>query len=360
MKIYLGGGVVRDELMGRVPKDRDFVVIGSTPAEMIALGYEQVGADFPVFLKNGEEYALARTERKTGKGYNGFTTEFDSSITLEDDLRRRDLTINAMAKDLDTGEIIDPFNGLQDLHNGVLRHVSPAFSEDPLRVLRVARLRARYGFKIAHDTTELMQKLVHAGELDHLTPERVWTEIEKGFSDESPVAFITTLMVVDAWGKLFPNVRVGGVFHRLRSKTDLSFDHKLMLLFSDTDSKTVRETLEKYRASADSIHVVMNFKHFQGCVTQGVIGSFPTNLEVLQMLKRLDAFRRPDVFYSVMQAAVMHSNLFQIADIVLNSFEMIKDVSFSSLTVDDQKLRGADIGRAIDAERLKRLDVNTA
>src|SRR5208282_1859428 len=188
MKVYLVGGAVRDELLQRPVKDRDYVVCGSTPEEMLSLGYEQVGADFPVFLHpiTKCEYALARTERKSGKGYQGFTVDFDPTITLEDDLRRRDLTINAMAKDLETGEIIDPFDGLHDLQDRTLRHVSPAFAEDPLRVLRVARFCARYNFKIAQRTLDLMSHLVQVGELDHLTPERVWVEIEKGLSEASP------------------------------------------------------------------------------------------------------------------------------------------------------------------------------
>ncbi len=199
MKVYLVGGAVRDELLRRPVKDRDYVVTGSSAEEMLSLGYKQVGADFPVFLKDGEEYALARTERKTGKGYQGFVTEFGPDITLEDDLRRRDLTINAMARDLETGELIDPFRGLEDLENGILRHVSPAFAEDPLRVLRVARFRARYGFRIAPMTTELMVGLVDSGELDHLTPERVWLELEKGLSETNPLKFIITLWTIGAW-----------------------------------------------------------------------------------------------------------------------------------------------------------------
>ena len=178
MKIYLVGGAVRDALLGLPIKDKDWVVVGATPQGMLNAGYQQVGRDFPVFLhpQTREEYALARTERKSGSGYTGFTCYAAPDVTLEDDLQRRDLTINAMARD-DDGEIIDPYNGLDDLENRLLRHVSPAFSEDPLRVLRVARFAARYahlGFRIADETMTLMREMNAAGELEHLTPERVW------------------------------------------------------------------------------------------------------------------------------------------------------------------------------------------
>lgn len=196
MKIYRVGGCVRDTLLGLTPKDIDYVVVGATPEEMIALGFEKVGASFPVFLKNGEEYALARTERKTGVGYNGFDVVFDPSVTLEDDLIRRDLTINAMAQDMDTGEIIDPYGGAHDLAQGVLRHTSEAFAEDPVRVLRTARFAARYGFTIAADTVGLMRKV--APELAHVPQERIWAEFEKGLSERNPARMLEALEYCDA------------------------------------------------------------------------------------------------------------------------------------------------------------------
>ena len=196
MKIYRVGGCVRDHLLGLQPKDNDYVVVGATPADMIALGYEQVGASFPVFLKNGEEYALARTERKTGVGYHGFDVVFDKSVTLEDDLVRRDLTINAMAQDMETGEIIDPYGGEHDLAQGILRHTSDAFAEDPVRVLRTARFAARYGFTIAADTVGLMRKV--APELIHVPQERIWAELEKGLSERNPARMFEALEYCDA------------------------------------------------------------------------------------------------------------------------------------------------------------------
>ncbi len=177
MEIYLVGGAVRDELLEYSSHEKDWVVVGATADEMIAAGYQQVGKDFPVFLHpdTKEEYALARTERKTSPGYKGFEVHATPDVTLEDDLQRRDLTINAMAKDLQ-GNIIDPFNGKQDIHDKILRHVSPAFAEDPVRILRVARFAARYlhlGFIVADETMKLMKDMVAAGEVDALVPERV-------------------------------------------------------------------------------------------------------------------------------------------------------------------------------------------
>lgn len=196
MRIYLVGGAVRDTIMGVEPKDRDYVVVGSSPEEMLALGYEQVGASFPVFLKNGEEYALARQERKTGVGYNGFETVFDPSITLEDDLLRRDLTMNAMAMDLETGFLIDPYGGRADITEGVLRHTSEAFAEDPVRVLRTARFAARYGFDIADETVVLMSKVVP--EIDHVPAERVFAEFAKGMAEQRPYLMLDALSACEA------------------------------------------------------------------------------------------------------------------------------------------------------------------
>lgn len=183
MKVYKVGGCVRDHLLGLEPKDIDFVVVGATSDQMLSEGYTQVGASFPVFLKNGCEYALARTERKTGVGYSGFAVDINN-VTLEDDLLRRDLTINSMAMD-DDGLIIDPYGGVNDLSKRILRHTSEAFAEDPIRVLRVARFAARYGnFKIHETTLELMTKV--APELVHVPGERIWAELEKGLSEQAP------------------------------------------------------------------------------------------------------------------------------------------------------------------------------
>lgn len=210
MKIYLVGGAVRDELLGRPIAERDWVVVGATPDDMIAAGYRPVGRDFPVFLhpETHEEYALARLERKTGPGYRGFVTEFSADVTLEQDLMRRDLTINAMAKASD-GTIIDLFDGRQDLEQRVLRHVSDAFVEDPVRILRVARFLARYaplGFTVASETLQLMRQMVEAGEADALVPERIWRELERALGEPQPRAAIEMLRDCGALRVILPEV----------------------------------------------------------------------------------------------------------------------------------------------------------
>jgi len=210
MKIYLVGGAVRDKLLGLPVTDRDWVVVGARQNEMLDLGFAQVGNDFPVFLhpQTKEEYALARTERKTAPGHTGFVFDANETVTLEQDLARRDLTINAIAETAD-GELIDPYNGQDDLAGRVLRHVSPAFEEDPLRVLRVARFAARFhslGFRVAPETNAIMRKIVHSGELASLVSERVWQELAKALVSKSPDAFVTVLRDCEALGIVLPEI----------------------------------------------------------------------------------------------------------------------------------------------------------
>ena len=210
MRTYLVGGAVRDQLLQRPVSDRDHVVVGATPDDLLALGYKPVGKDFPVFLHpdTGEEYALARTERKTGRGYHGFAVHADPAVTLEQDLERRDLTINAIAMD-EAGGLVDPFDGVRDIEQRVLRHVSPAFVEDPVRLLRVARFAARFaplGFTIAGETMALMQRMVRDGEVDHLVPERVWQETRRALGEPRPSAFLRVLRESGALAVLFPEV----------------------------------------------------------------------------------------------------------------------------------------------------------
>lgn len=210
MEIYLVGGAVRDTLLGLPVKERDYVVVGATPQEMINKGFRLVGKDFPVFLHpdTHDEYALARTERKTGPGYTGFTCYAAPDVTLKDDLKRRDLTINAIAQTL-KGDIIDLYGGQHDLDQKILRHVSPAFAEDPVRILRVARFAARFaplGFRIAPETLVLMQSMVRAGEVDALVTERVWQEFSRALSETAPQAFIRVLRECGALKILFPEI----------------------------------------------------------------------------------------------------------------------------------------------------------
>lgn len=219
MNLYLVGGAVRDKLLNYPFTERDWVVVGATPNELLNQGFQQVGNDFPVFLhpETKEEYALARTERKSGVGYKGFQFYTNTSVTLEQDLSRRDLTINAIAEDSE-GNLIDPYNGQKDLTDKILRHVSGAFSEDPLRVLRVARFAARYqhlGFNIAEETMALMSEISSSGELKHLTPERVWVETEKALRERSPRTYIEVLRQCNALEALFPEIdRLFGVAQR--------------------------------------------------------------------------------------------------------------------------------------------------
>ncbi len=216
MEVYLVGGAVRDDLLGLPVVERDWVVVGATPDELLARGFRPVGKDFPVFLhpESHEEYALARTERKTAPGYHGFSIHAAPDVTLEDDLLRRDLTINAMARDA-RGQLIDPHRGARDLEERWLRHVSPAFTEDPVRILRVARFSARYaplGFQVAPETLDLMRAMVADGEIDHLVPERVWAETVRAMGEPRPGKFIETLRECGALARIFPELdRLFGV-----------------------------------------------------------------------------------------------------------------------------------------------------
>ncbi|HDR0672444.1 TPA: multifunctional CCA addition/repair protein [Pasteurella multocida] len=254
IKIYLVGGAVRDQLLNLVVKDRDWVVVGATPDDLLSQGYQQVGKDFPVFLhpQTKEEYALARTERKAGSGYTGFICDFSPTISLEQDLSRRDLTINALAQDLD-GKIYDFYGGLTDLKQRLLRHVSPAFAEDPLRVLRVARFAARYhalGFTIASETRELMQQLSQSCELSNLTAERVWLETEKALLEPHPEVYFQTLQEVGALQVLFPELAaLQGVPNPAKYHPEIdTFVHTMLVLQqavlltenTDSDKSAVR------------------------------------------------------------------------------------------------------------------------
>lgn len=357
MKIYLVGGAVRDLLMSRTPKDRDYVVVGSTPEEMLSLGYQQVGSDFPVFLHpdSNEEYALARTERKSGVGYNGFVVNADPSITLEEDLKRRDLTINSMAIDLETNEIIDPFGGQLDLKNCILRHTSEAFAEDPLRVLRVARFAARYNFNVHPDTISLMMRLVERREMEALTTERVWLEFEKAMMEKNPSRFITTLWRCEAWLHLFSSINSGASIHALNKAAaeELSFDERTACLFSETSLDIVDNWLLRYKVSAELTRLIHNVWKIRRTLDTMGMSHFRTN--PLEMLKILDAFRRPNSLKHVCN--VLRCLNYQKTTILANELEkahcIAATVTFNTLSEDEQKLKGIAVGNAIDARREK-------
>ena len=233
MQTYLVGGAVRDALLGRPVEDRDWVVVGADAQTMLDRGFKPVGKDFPVFLhpESREEYALARTERKTAKGYAGFSFHADKDVTLEQDLQRRDLTINAMAQDSD-GRLIDPYGGAEDLKNGILRHVSPAFAEDPVRILRTARFAARYGFAVAGETLALMRQMVDNGEAEALVAERVWQELSRGLMEPHPRKMIDILRQSGALKVLLPEVdALFGVPQRADFHPEIdSGEHTLLVL----------------------------------------------------------------------------------------------------------------------------------
>lgn len=291
MKIYLVGGAVRDILMGVPPKDRDYVVVGSSPAEMLSLGFKQVGADFPVFLnpETQEEYALARRERKVAPGYHGFVTEHGSEVTLEEDLMRRDLTINSMAMDQSTNTLIDPFGGQNDLNHNILRHTSEAFKEDPVRILRVARFAARYahcGFEVANETLDLMRGMVNAGEFDSLVPERVWAEFAKGLTERYPQRMFFILDLVGALKKLPFYDKVPAAFC-CWSYDDKDIARNAAVMFSGRTKEEFEENklpsvIAELAMTADVIQVFLSTK------------MSPESL--LEMFSKADVFRRPERF----------------------------------------------------------------
>jgi len=299
MKIYLVGGAVRDRLLGLPVKERDFVVVGATPEEMLKLGYKPVGKDFPVFLhpKTYEEYALARTERKISKGYTGFEFYADPKVTLEEDLKRRDLTINAIAETLD-GKLIDPFNGKQDLENKVLRHVSEAFAEDPVRILRVARFASRFGdFTIHHTTMHLMRNIVKAGEVNALVAERVWQELYRTLGLSFPWRFFEVLKDCKALSILFPEIDKSfpQIIKVLKSVTSLTT--KESIRFAALLNCVVQQGIESLCARVkvpstyrDLALLVNKYQHdFHNALKLSAE-------ELLIVLEHADAFRRPKRF----------------------------------------------------------------
>ena len=299
MKTYLVGGAVRDMIMGLEPKDKDYVIVGATAEDvekLIASGFQRVGADFPVFLhpETGDEYALARIERKVGVGYNGFEAFTSPDLTIEDDLRRRDLTINAMAIDLETNELIDPFGGREDLQRGLLSHVSEAFAEDPLRVLRVARFQARYGFDIDPNTLAMMVKLIRAGELDHLTRERIWVEMEKLFSEKHSIDGVTTLFNVGALDRLFFGKDIGRSMRNvgMMDEEDIEEFEKMNVIskfvkfsmFSDwtpADMQKMKIPREFQKAHLMHEQIVTSFMHSQFLTPEGLM-KFIEDAELLK------------------------------------------------------------------------------
>ena len=291
MKIYVVGGAVRDRLLGRIPGDRDYVVVGASPEAMLAAGFTPVGKDFPVFLhpQTHEEYALARTERKTGNGYHGFSFHTAPDVTLEEDLARRDLTINAMAEDAD-GNLSDPYGGQQDLSARVLRHVGPAFAEDPVRILRLARFAARFPqFSVAPETQALMQQMVRAGETKHLVAERVWQELARGLMEEQPERLFAELDACGASADLFPAIPLIDGRLNAAARANLSLAARVAIWLAECSPQQISDSAERLRLPTDCRDLALLLVRHRAALLE------PDTLSAedrLTTLERCDAFRR--------------------------------------------------------------------
>ncbi|MDT3423202.1 tRNA nucleotidyltransferase (CCA-adding enzyme) [Pseudomonas protegens] len=398
MRIYKVGGAVRDRLLGRPVTDIDWVVVGASAEEMLAKGFRPVGADFPVFLhpKSGEEYALARTERKSGRGYGGFTFHASPEVTLEEDLIRRDLTINAMAED-EQGRLTDPYNGQKDLEERLLRHVSPAFAEDPLRVLRVARFAARYaglGFRVAPETLELMRELSESGELQALTAERSWKEISRALMEDQPQVFIQVLRDCGALAVLMPEIdalfgvpqpavhhpEIDTGAHTLSVLLQAALHQQPLsvrwacLLHDLGKGLTPEEEWPRHigheRTGLELIKAVNErFKAPRECQELALlVGQYHTHghkaLELkastlLELLQSFDVFRRPQRFEEFIAACEMdargrlglESRPYPQADYLRGAAEAAREVAVQPLL--EQGFKGPQLGEALRLERLK-------
>ncbi len=398
MRKYLVGGAVRDQLLGLPVKDRDWVVVGATPEDMLSAGYKQVGADFPVFLHpdTKEEHALARTERKAGVGYKGFICDFSPAVTLEEDLLRRDLTINAMAM-TEQGELVDPYGGQRDLEQRQLRHVSDAFREDPLRVLRVARFAARLaplGFQVAPDTLACMGDIVASGEMAHLTPERVWQETERALRESTPWVYVQVLRDCGALQAILPELdalfgvpqppqhhpEVDTGLHSLlvleqAARLSPSSEVRFAALIHDLGKGVTpvdvlprhigheQEGLALIRAACQRLKVPNGHRDLAL-----LAGEFHTHCHralelrpatILKLLKRADALRRPERFEQFLQVCEadargrtgLEQRDYPQPDLLRTALVALRSVSARDLA--DQGLTGAEIGERLEQLQLK-------
>ena len=313
MRIYQVGGSVRDAMLGLPVRDRDWVVVGADPAQMQREGFKPVGADFPVFLhpQTHEEYALARTERKTGPGYKGFSFHAAPDVTLEEDLRRRDLTINAMARD-EAGRLIDPYGGEHDLKAKLLRHVSEAFAEDPVRILRVARFAARFGFAIAPETLALMRRMVDAGEADALVPERVWQEVARGLMEPSPSRMVEVLRECGALARVMPELdawfSASVAPEKLAQRIELAASRgyalavRYALLVIELEPGPAGHLAQRLNAPGDCRDLAA-----AAIRERDLLGEPDLDAETtLSLLERCDAFRRPERLERLIEVAECH------------------------------------------------------
>ncbi|QOW49117.1 MULTISPECIES: multifunctional CCA addition/repair protein [unclassified Acinetobacter] len=397
MQVYLVGGAVRDHLLGHPYHEKDYVVVGATPEQLLAQGYQPVGKDFPVFLhpETKDEYALARTERKSGHGYHGFEFYTDVNVTLEQDLIRRDLTINAIAMD-DAGQIYDPYHGQQDLERRVLRHVSDAFVEDPLRVLRIARFAARYkalGFKVADETLELMQELAKSGELKALTPERVWKETSRALMEDHADEYFEVLRACGALKVLFPEIdalygipqrpeyhpEIDCGIHTMMSlqqacRANYSLDIRFAVLVHDLGKaltpvdelprhimheergvKPVTDVCDRMRVPTNTKQLAISVcKEHLKC--HQALSLKPGTL--WRLLQRLDVLRRPERVEAFVQACECDSRgrlgledrAYPQAQYVLDAMQVVRNIKASDLPSD---VKGPDIGEMLIQKRIE-------
>lgn len=370
MQFYVVGGAVRDVLLGLHPKDIDLVVVGATAQDLLDKGYHQVGADFPVFFDlNDREVALARTERKTGSGYNGFAVDANPTITVEDDLFRRDLTINAMAvkqddwetfvKTKNTSYVIDPYGGIADLENKKLRHVSEAFAEDPLRVLRVARFAARYDFRIEDETQDLMRKLVTSGELNTLTSERILLEVEKTLTEKYPQLFFITLRDVGALSVVFPDFdpyKLIQVSYSLQSYKlfNLSVKESLSLLLTAVIVPLANIRLPLSNANKE---LTTNFNTVVSFLKWTAFDEYTIHSNVINLLYALKAFDDLDKLSELLRLVMyVYPQYGEGVYVIYDSARMASKITFASLS-DHEKttLVGREIGDAIKKARISSL-----
>ncbi len=356
VRIYLTGGAVRDKLLGREPKDRDYVIVGATDtdvAKMLEDGFTQVGADFPVFLhpETGDEYALARIERKSGAGYHGFTVKADSSVTIEDDLARRDLTVNSMAMD-DNDNIVDPFNGIADLHNHVLRHTTEAFAEDPLRVLRLARFAARFAdWTVAKETVALCKKISASGELNDLSIERIWVEMEKAFSEKAPHRFMEVLEECDAishcevLSRLFSPF--GTMQHTLaRALPVVPKEQRLYVAVGVLSQHDVAMCGGPSRAQECFLNI-------------SGLAAAQTAEDLLGVLKRARAHQESPQFNDLLMAVLVHerAGYGSVFNFTFKQLLTAQHIILQVRAADFDGIAGKELGAAIEQKRIRELEV---
>lgn len=364
MQIYLVGGAVRDELLNLHIIEKDWVVVGSSESEMLAKGFKKVGKDFPVFLhpKTGEEYALARTERKSGQGYHGFEVD-TANVTLEEDLSRRDLTVNAIAKSIDNQELIDPIGGIKDLKNKILRHISQAFCEDPLRVLRVARFYARFyylDFIVAEETKGLLKRIAQSGELDALTPERVWQETARALMEKNPERYFQLLLETQCMTALFPelldelskpdNIVFKCLMQAEQHQLPLESRYALCSFGSDADSLSERIKVPNHIAKLANL----TNSYYP------VLTAESLNAEALnQCFKQTQAYKKPAVFRQLMQIIMIISQqLNPKLHKIIGFSEAINAglaaaTAIESKTFIEQGFSGVELGQKIEDARIQ-------